>query len=207
MVFLDGFFTGLILQLAIGPVGLFIGNIALQHTMLDALAGVIAVTLVDYLYITLAIAGAGTLLERPNIKRKFGMLSAFVLIIFGMIMMKSTIGVGFSSPPIPTSTAGIVSSFSSVFLLTITSPMTIVFWTSIFALKAVERGYARRELVVFGLSAGLATLVFMGSAVVLLSLVRQSVPEMLIRLLNVFVGCLLALYGGVRLIRIRAIRS
>ena len=59
--FKNGLLTGLTLQLAIGPVFLFIANLTLQKSTLDGLAGVVAVTIVDYLYITLSILGIGRL--------------------------------------------------------------------------------------------------------------------------------------------------
>ena len=71
-IFGNGLATGLILQLAIGPVFFFIINLVLQRTFWDGLAGVFAVTLVDYFYITLAIVGIGKLLERKKLNKIFG---------------------------------------------------------------------------------------------------------------------------------------
>ena len=68
-VFKNGLATGLILQLAIGPVFFFIVNLTLRKTIFDGLAGVLAVTLVDYFYIALAIFGIGKLLENKKVKR------------------------------------------------------------------------------------------------------------------------------------------
>jgi threonine/homoserine/homoserine lactone efflux protein len=200
-VFKNGIITGLILQLAIGPVFFFIANLSLQKTIYDGFAGVIAVTLVDYLYIALAIFGVGELLEKKKIKKAFGVISSIVLIIFGIIIIKSITDASISTA-VDTNTTDILSSFTSVFFLTISSPMTIVFWTSLFAAKVVEYNYSKRELLIFGLSAGLATLMFMGSSVVLLSLIKKTVPLMLIQILNLIVGCLLILYGGIRLKRV-----
>jgi hypothetical protein len=57
---LKGLTTGLILQIAIGPIFFLIVNITLQKTLLNGLFAVVAVTIVDYLYIALAIAGIAT---------------------------------------------------------------------------------------------------------------------------------------------------
>ncbi len=59
----NGLFTGLFFQLAIGPVFFFIANLTLQRSIYDGFAAVLAVTLVDYFYITLALFGIGKLLE------------------------------------------------------------------------------------------------------------------------------------------------
>ena len=69
--------------------------------------------------------------------------------------------------------------------------MTIVWYAGLFTAKAVEYNYTKRELLVFGLSVGLATLLFMGTSVILFSLVKKTVPISLIQTLNIIVGSLL----------------
>lgn len=63
-IFKNGLITGLLLQLAVGPVFFFIINLTIQKTVIDGLAAVMAVTIVDYFYITLSIIGVGTMLEK-----------------------------------------------------------------------------------------------------------------------------------------------
>lgn len=77
--FKNGLLIGLTLQLAIGPVFFFIVNLALQKTIFDGFAGVLAVTSVDYLYITLAVLGIGSLLKNKKFKKVFGIISSVVL--------------------------------------------------------------------------------------------------------------------------------
>src|SRR3989344_7752866 len=200
-IFRNGLVTGLVLQLAIGPVFFFIINLALQKSIFDGLVGTLAVTIVDYFYITLAILGIGKLLENKKIKKVFGIVSSVVLIIFGIFIIKEMTSSGISTTVITNST-NLLSSFASVFLLTISSPMTIVFFTSIFTAKALEYNYSKKELLVFGFGTGMATLLFMGTSVILFSLIKGSVPLLLIQILNLIVGCLLIGYGGIRLVKI-----
>lgn len=200
-IFRNGLATGLVLQLAIGPVFFFIINLVLQRTIFDGLIGVLAVTIVDCLYITLSILGIGKLFENEKIKKALGIVSSVVLSIFGVIIIKGIIAGGISTPTIANSTS-LFSSFSSVFLLTISSPMTIVFFTSIFATKTLEYNYTKKELFIFGFGTGLATLLFMGTSVILFSLVKGSVPISLIKILNLVVGCLLIGYGGIRFVKL-----
>ncbi len=197
-VFMNGLSTGLVLQLAIGPVFFFVLNISLQRTLVDGLFAVTAVTLVDYCYIFLAIIGVGKLLERETIKKKLGLISSVVLFIFGIIML-------FSARNILTDTtiqnhriSNYWSSFLSTFLLTISSPMTIVFWTGLFASIVTKFEYTKQQLMIFGFSAGLATLVFLGGSVITFSLLQTSIPLFLVKLLNGVVGLLLILYGLIR---------
>jgi len=201
-VVLDGFLAGLILQIAIGPVFFFILNLSLQRTILDGLLAVVAVTIVDYLFITLAVLGVGQLLEKPRIKFGLGIISSIVLILFGIVMILSIHQTSPMSTPNSVIESNYLASFISAFLLTISSPLTIVFWTSLFAAKAIERGYAQNQLIFFGLAAGLATLVFLGASVTLLSSIRASIPLMFLKICNIGVGSLLIIYGIIRLIKI-----
>ncbi len=88
-ILLKGFTTGLILQIAIGPVFIFILNIALQHGLLNGLSAVLGVTVVDYLYIILAIIGVGKILEVKKVNFLFSIISSIVLIIFGILILKT----------------------------------------------------------------------------------------------------------------------
>ncbi len=198
-VVLDGFLTGLILQVAIGPVFIYILNISLQRTLIDSWLAVIAVTMVDYLFITLAVFGVGSLLEKPKTKLVLGGISSIVLVVFGVVMIYSTLQSNPADVSISNAGRTYLSSFASAFTLTISSPLTIVFWTSLFAAKAIERGYSKKQLVFFGLAAGLATFVFLGISITLLSLFRASIPTVLFKILNITVGSILIIYGLVRL--------
>ncbi len=89
MIFLDGFLTGLILQIAIGPVFFYILNLTLQRSLIDGYLAILAAVLVDYMYITLAILGVGKFLEQGKYKRLLGIISSIVLVIFGVLMVLS----------------------------------------------------------------------------------------------------------------------
>lgn len=200
-IFKNGLTTGVFLQLAIGPVFFYIVNLTLQRSIYDGLAAVLAVTIVDYLYITLSIVGIGKLLENKKTKNVFGIISSLVLIIFGAIIIKGIIA-NDSFNSVDIESVSLLSSFLCVFFLTISSPMTIVFFTSIFTSKAVEYNYTKKELYIFGFSVGAATFLFMGLSVVLFSLLKQSVPITLIKSLNLLVGAVLIGYGVIRIIKI-----
>jgi len=200
-IFRNGLSTGLLLQLAIGPVFFFIANLTIQRTILDGLVAVLAVTIVDYIYITLAILGVGKLLENKKVKKAFGVISSVILILFGWIMIKGVIGSDIAASANAFS-ANLFTSFTSVFVLTISSPLTIVFFTSLFAAKAVELNYTKRELLIFGLSTGSATFLFLGASVILFSIIGGVIPVMLIKLLNILVGFVLIGYGTIRLVKV-----
>jgi arginine exporter protein ArgO len=200
-VFKRGLLTGFFLQLAIGPVFLFIMNLSLQKTVYDGLAGVLAVTLVDYFYIVLSLLGVGKLLEKNNIKWVFGVFSSLILIVFGGLLLNGFVHDGLSRSVVIDSSS-IIASFVSVLLLAFFNPMTIILFTGLFTAKAVEYDYAKNQLIIFGLSAGLATFLFMGLSAVFVSFFKGFIPIAIIQLLNLLVGAVLILYGIFRIIRI-----
>ena len=194
----SGFITGLLLQIAIGPVFLLILSITLQRSLVDGFLAVIAVTIADYIYILLAIFGVGKLLEKPRIKSILGICSSIIIVLFGIMMIISA-----RSPAnraiVGTNSSNYIASFLSAFGLTISSPLTIVFWTSIFASRALEKGYNKNQVLLFGLSAGMATVFFLGLSVILFSFLRTSLPLAVLAILNISVGILLIAYGVFRL--------
>lgn len=200
-IFINGLITGLFLQLAVGPVFFFIIDLSMQRTIFDGLIGALAVTIVDFLYIALSVLGIGKSLEKKKVRRIFGLISSIVLIIFGFLIIKEVIISGISTN-VDIGSKSLLSSFISVFVLTISSPMTIIFFTSLFASKAVEYNYTKKELPLFGLGTGLATPLFMGASAVLFSLIGGNVPITLIKILNLIVGFILVAYGVIRAIKV-----
>jgi threonine/homoserine/homoserine lactone efflux protein len=200
-ILLNGFLTGLFLQLAIGPVFIFLLNISLQRSYIDGLFAVLAVTIVDYIYITLAVIGVGRLLEKPKTKLFLGIFSSIILIIFGIFMIISAKQSTTIEPSNTFKGLSYFSSFSSAFILTISSPLTIVFWTSLFSAKAVEKDYTNKQLIFFGIGAGFATLIFLGFSISLVSFAKASIPILVLKILNIAVGSILCIYGFSRIVR------
>lgn len=122
----NGLKTGLFLQLAVGPVFFFIINLALQRSIWHGLVAVIAVTMVDFFYISLSIFGVGKFIEKEKFKKIFGIVSSLILVVFGVMIAKSAIQ-DVSSNEIQLNSGTLFSSFFSVLMLTITNPMTIIF--------------------------------------------------------------------------------
>ena len=196
--FFRGFKTGLILQFAIGPVFIFVMNIAVQRSFSDGIAAVAGVTAADYVYIALSVVGVGKLLENDRMKQALGFIAPSVLLLFGVYMMYSVLFAGSAENVIRNNPS---SGFLYAFALTMSSPLTILFWSGIFASRAVEYELTRRELAVFAFAAGLATFAFLGCGVLILSSAAAVIPDMVISVLNISVAVLLIGYGVLRLIR------
>jgi arginine exporter protein ArgO len=200
-ILVDGLNTGLCLQLAIGPVFMYVVNLALQRTIYDGFAAVLAVTLVDYFYSTLSVISIGKLLEKKNTRNISGIISSIVLIIFGVIMIRSVLSKGLTAV-IHIKSVNVFSSFFSVLILTISNPLTIAFFTGLFTSKTIEHNYTKKELYLFGFSTGSATFLFMGLSVILISLLKETVPVIMIRSLNLIVGFVITGYGIIRIVKI-----
>jgi hypothetical protein len=69
--------------------------------------------------------------------------------------------------------------------LTISSPLTIVFWSSIFSAKAIEKNYKKKQLVI---------------SMMILSLLKSNIPDLMVQVLNCIVGFVLIYYRITRTI-------
>jgi len=198
----SGLVTGLFLQLAVGPVFLYILGITLTGTFSAGLGGILGVTLADFLYISLSLAGVGRLLKTPGRQRLLGLAGSAVLILFGFLTLRACLAPGAGEPG---SAGGVVLSpgqgFFRALVLTLSSPLTIVFWSGVFSARAAEKNYRRRQLVWFGLGAGSATFLFLTAAMGIAALAGRSLPDAAVRILNGLVGTALIVYGVIRAIR------
>ncbi len=199
LVLRNGLLTGFIINLAIGPLFFFVINLSLQKTILDGLMGALALTVVSYIYIALATFGVGKLFESKKVKKIFWIISSIVLIIFWGIIIKGAIGSVISEATV--NTGNILSSFTSVFLLAISNPMSIVFFTGLFSAKAIEYNYTKKELYSFGFGVGLATFIFTSWAVIVFWLLKGTIPTIVMQILNIAVGTLIVGYGIIRLVK------
>jgi threonine/homoserine/homoserine lactone efflux protein len=191
----DGILTGLLLQLAVGPVFFYILGITIGSNYLESIFAIIAVTLVDFIYIILSIIGIGKFLQKSKYEKLFGLISAVVLVIFGIMI--SYKGLNFINKNInnPSLSWTPLKSFISCFILTISSPLTIVFWSSIFSTKAIEKQYKENQLILFGFGAGSSTFIFLSITMFILSLVKAHIPNLIVQVLNCIVGLALIYYG------------
>lgn len=193
---IDGILTGLFLQLALGPVFFYILGITIDSSYINGLCAIFAVTLADYIFIVLSLIGAGSFLQSDNRKTMFGLISSIILLLFGLMFFYK--GLMFNNHI--TGEAGPMGwtplkSFTSCFLLTISSPLTIVFWGSIFSAKAIEKQYVKKQLVIFGAGAGASTFFFLSSTMMILSSFKSAIPDQMVQVLNAVVGVFLMGYG------------
>ncbi|QWU14531.1 LysE family translocator [Paenibacillus sophorae] len=190
---------GLLLQLAVGPVCLFIFHAASLRGFSAAEAGVAGVSVADGLFILAALRGV-TLLGAG---RKPGgilyVLGAGTLLVFGLNMIAGIFGYSLL-PVIPIADgSGTDGMFVRAFLLTASNPLTLLFWTGIFSAKMAELKLRSGELIQFGLGCLLATVLFLTAIALLGQLAHPLVTPAFAQGLNFLTG-ILFLFFAFRLI-------
>ncbi len=193
--FFDGFKFGIMLQIAVGPVCFFIFQISVVNGILPALSGTLGVSLVDALYILLAVLGIGKLIEKnKNVEKILKYLGSFVLIIFGLYITVSALS---SSYDLSFITADIskINPFISASLLTISNPLTIIFWTGVFDSKTASDNMSFRELTLFGIGSVASTFAFLSLISVVGHFTKIFINNDIITVLNVLIGFLLIFFG------------
>lgn len=192
---LKGFRFGILLQFAVGPVCLFLFQTAVSSGLQPALTGVIGVSLADGLYIALAIFGLGALIRKnTRLQNSFRRFGATIVILFGLSTLLGAFGISIL-PSLPLQTAGIQSIFVKALLLTLSNPMTILFWTGVFSAKIAEDKLNKKAITAFGLGAVLSTLVFLSSVSFLGSRIAGFLTPNLLLVFNTAVGIILMGFG------------
>lgn len=191
-----GFKFGLLLQLAIGPVFVFVIKTATGSGILAAEAAVLAATLIDALFVVLAILGIGKLIDKPGFKIILKYFGIIVLLYFGAGTALSSFGIniipGFGSL---VNSGNISSSFVLCLILTVSNPLTILFWTGVFASKITAEGFTKNDIRLFGTGAVMTTFVFLGLVAFLAGLLQPVMTDELMKLLNVVVGIVLICFS------------
>jgi threonine/homoserine/homoserine lactone efflux protein len=164
-----GLLFGLMLQLAIGPVFFAVLHKAVREGFWDSFKMVIGVALTDAFYITLSFTGVGRLLQIPVLRTVIYHTGAGVLIFFGCLYLlnagknKLTAAGGGEAVQDKTGMKAVSSqSFRYGVKLTLTNPLTIVFWSGTFgALIASRRLQGYGSVLSYSSGCVAATLIFL----------------------------------------------
>lgn len=191
--YLEGLKFGLLLQFAVGPMCLMVFNTAQNTGFLVALSLVVAITLVDAFYILLASLGASKLLGNKKVEKIVKMLGAIVLMVFGLNIIlnvfKINIIPGLNLKPNSS------SAFIQGIILTLSNPITIVFWGSILTTKIIEGKFKKKELVIFSTGLVSATVLFLSIVAILGMVLSNFIPYIISKILNVLVGLIIIGFG------------
>lgn len=200
MVF-EGFKFGMLLQIAIGPVCMYIFSLGTTERFLIAESGVLGVVLADGIYIVLAILGISSFIKKESLQKKFNILGALIVIVFGIELFLSY----FSMSILPNFNIfkgmSSASPFFKAFLLTAANPMTILFWIGVFSTKLNSGEMSRKNSSSFALGALFATLFFLTLIAFLGSVTTEFLSKNLMSILNSLVGAILIYFGIKKLLK------
>jgi len=194
-----GFKFGMLLQLAIGPVCLMVFNTSATYGFFVGLSIVLAISLVDGLYITLSGLGIAAIINKDKIKSGVKIFGSIVLLWFGASTITGAFGVNLLPDFKLFSDATNKNIFIQGLLLTASNPLTIIFWGGVFSTQVAENNLTKKELVLFGFGCVLSTVFFLTIVSFLGSGISSFLPQAIIKILNVMVGIVL-IYFGIRLL-------
>ncbi len=193
---IKGLRFGMLLQLAVGPICLFIFQTAAISGFAAAFTGVLGVALIDGLFIVAAIAGVGILLNKyKSFKKVLQLFGAVVLMLFGLNSILGTLHITIFPSITLLGTQNINIIFLKTIFLTLSNPLTILFWAGVFSTKMAKESMKKQEMYLFGLGAVLSTIVFLTLIAVLGHFIKNFLPLNIINYLNVFVGFVLIFFS------------
>jgi threonine/homoserine/homoserine lactone efflux protein len=149
--FLQGLGFGLILQISVGPVCVAVLHKGIAQGFGHAFAMAWGAALVDALYIVLSMVGVSTLLQLEPARLAIGIGGALLLLFFGFRYLRAPANIaqaqhrGESLP----------KSFAYGLVLTLTNPLTILFWAGVLgAMMSTRRFDQPGSMVFFAIGCG-----------------------------------------------------
>lgn len=186
---------GMILQLALGPITLFILNVAISSGFTTAIQGVLGVTIVDGLFVLAALLGIGALLNKnENIKKRLSIGGAIIMMVFGLNIILSSFGINLI-PNLNFNSVGSEHAFIKAIILTSANPMTILFWAGVFSTKVVEENMSKKDMYLFGLGAVITTPFSLTLISIFGSTIKVFINNDILLILNIAVGLLLMAFA------------
>ena len=87
------------------------------------------------------------------------------------------------------------SAFIQGIILTLSNPITIVFWGSVLTTKIIEEKFKKKELAIFSVGLVSATLLFLTVVAILGMILSNFIPDIISKILNVIVGIVIIGFG------------
>lgn len=196
---LKGFRFGMLLQLAVGPMCLLVFKTSAAHGFFSGFMLVLAIALVDAVYITLSGLGVAAFINKAKAKLVMKLIGAAVLVLFGVNLILGEFNIRLFPAISLFSDMSNQNMFIQGLLLTASNPLTIIFWSGVFSAQVIEHSLSRSQLVLFGIGCVLSTLGFMTAVDALGLAVNAFLSEIVLQILNMIVGLVLV-YFGIRLL-------
>jgi threonine/homoserine/homoserine lactone efflux protein len=192
----DGLKLGMALQFGgMGPICLLLFQLASLLPILSVLSGVVAVTLVDGIYITISVLGIMQIVRQvkefsPIYKKIVGFVIALIGLSFCLMVFSSGEENYFSEYAWHN-----VNIFGTLFVLNLLNPVAIVCYTGVFTAKVINTGLTHRNLIFFAFGTLCSTPIFLSAVVIVGHFGAAFFPPVVIAVLNLLVGLLLVGWG------------
>jgi threonine/homoserine/homoserine lactone efflux protein len=191
-----------LLQLAVGPVCFYIFDTSSKKGFISAELGVVAVVIIDAIFILLAIFGITAFLKNDKMVRVIKIFGFTILCYFGVKTILSSLG--FISSETGIESFAFENSFIGGLLLTVSNPLTILFWAGVFSSRIAQEKIKQKELYLFGTGAVLSTFIFLSCIGLLGKVLAHFLPLAIINMLNMLVGVVF-LFFAVKLLMKRTV--
>ena len=193
-MFFKGLKFGMLLQIAIGPVCLMAFNASSTCGFLITVPFILAVTLVDAAFVAFACTSIAVLINKAKVKRAIKIIGSAVLILFGAYIIIKSLGVQISTLIKPQNISA-MNLFTQGIILTIANPLTIVFWSGVFASQIAQNNWKKNQIAFFASGCVASTLLFLTLIAILGSITKSFLPLEFIKILNIAVGIALIIFG------------
>jgi len=192
---LKGLRFGMLLQLAVGPICLMVFHTSTTYGAIYGLHLVLAIALIDALYIALSCVGVAAIINKGKINEVIKVIGCLVLVLFGANTIAGVFDLSFM-PHIPLfSNVSGKNLFVQGLLLTASNPLTIVFWSGMFSTQMVENQWNKKQLFFFASGCIMATIIFLTAVAFVGSVLGGFLPQIIMQVMNVGVGIVVVFFG------------
>lgn len=193
-MFLKGLKFGMLLQIAIGPVCLMAFNASSTYGFLTTVPFILAVTLVDAAFVAFSCTSVAVLINKAKVKKVIKIIGSAVLILFGAYIIITFLGVQIPEL-IKLNNLSAKNLFVQGIIITIANPLTIVFWSGVFAAQIAQNNWGKNQIALFASGCVASTLIFLTLIAVLGSITKSFLPQEFIKVLNIAVGIAVIIFG------------
>lgn len=194
MHFLNGLLFGMTLQLSVGPVFFAVLHRSVKEGFREALKMVLGVAAVDAFYIFVSFTGVSNLLRIHFLSKVILFAGAGVLIYFGISYLKNA---GKQKDAFPEKAGPrIDSSFIYGIKLTLTNPLTILFWSGTFgSLIASQKLQGLGNTLLYSAGCIAATLLFLTAVCAACEYFQNKLNNRILKAADYVVGVFLMVFA------------
>ncbi|MRR80195.1 amino acid transporter [Bacillus anthracis] len=193
-IFLSYVFLGLSLSAPMGPINAAQLEKGIRSGVFHAWILGIGALLADVIYMALIYLGVIHFLEKDIIKLFLWSFGAFVLIYTGIESLKNANQFSISNTRNDDS---IIKSFFSGFFMSLSNPLTILFWLGIFGsiLAKAASSYSKEQLLLYSFGTILGIFIWDIMMASTSSIFRKILNTRILSLITVISGISLIIYG------------